>query len=376
MNAIQEQSIASSAIDAFHEQTGLTLTLDFAEHSEANSFVRLMESDVVLVAWTKKWVASIPGGVIIDRMARLSEPGKGILLADYVNPELAEKLKSAGIQFLDTAGNAFLRQPSVYVYITGRKPPESLTTGTVLTGRAFQPSGLKVVYAFLTHRELINGTYREIVDKTGVALGTIGLVIRDLVEQGYLQQGVRRRKREWLRYDALLDKWVEAYPQKLRRKQLLGRFVSDKEMCWHQVRPEAYGAVWGGEIAAAEYTQYLNPVNATLYIPKIQMGHFLKEERLRKAKSAEITWPHASVELLEPFWKPSEDHGRLANPVLVYADLIASGDSRNIETAQRLRDQYIGQHSRKIGDGGYFGDGKGQQAETFSPTASNNRRNT
>lgn len=344
MNAVQEQGIARAAIDAFHEQTGLTLTLDWAERSEVDSFVHLRETDVLLVAWIKKWVAHTPVGVLLDRMARLSEPGKGILLADHVNPELAEKLKSAGVQFLDTAGNAFLRQPPVYVYIIGRKPPRSLTTGAVPAGRAFQPSGLKVVYAFLTHPELINGTYREIAGTTGVALGTIGWVIRDLVEQGYLQEQAPMRKREWLRYDALLDKWVEAYPQKLRGKQSLGRFVSDREMWWIQVKPEAYGAVWGGEIAAAEYTQYLNPVNATLYIPKMQMGRFLKDERLRKAKAVEIEWPHATVELLEPFWKPGKDHDSLANPVLVYADLIASGDSRNIETAQRLRDQYIRQH--------------------------------
>ncbi|MEX1198171.1 MAG: type IV toxin-antitoxin system AbiEi family antitoxin [Pseudohongiellaceae bacterium] len=343
MDAIQEQDIARAAIDAFHEQTGLTLTQDCSEGPEADGLLYLNEADVVLVAWVKKWVAHVPVGVLLDRMARLSEPGKGILLADHVNPELAVKLKAAGVQFLDSAGNAFLRQPPLYVYITGRKPTRPLTTGATTAGRAFQPSGLKVVYAFLSNRELVNGTYREIAGQTGVALGTIGWVIRDLVEQGYLEERGRMRKRDWLRYDALLDKWVEAYPQKLRGKQLLGYFASDREMWWKQVRPEAYGAVWGGEIAAAEYTQYLNPVRATLYIPKMQMGRFLKDERLRKAKAVEIEWPHATVELLEPFWKPGEDHGRLANPVLVYADLIASGDSRNIETAQKLRDQYIGQ---------------------------------
>ena len=37
---------------------------------------------------------------------------------------------------------------------------------------------------------------------------------------------------------------------------------------------------------------------------------------------------------------------RLANPIIVYADLIASGDPGNLETAQLLRDEYITEPDR------------------------------
>ncbi len=49
-----------------------------------------------------------------------------------------------------------------------------------------------------------------------------------------------------------------------------------------------------------------------------------------------------AVEILEAFWKPLEDEEpQTAPPLLVYADLMATGDPRNLEAARLVRERYL-----------------------------------
>lgn len=334
--ALDDRHIAEAAIIQFEQETGLQLRFENYEAHGAGGFLTIQEIGTKLTVEVKKWATHTPIGTLINKVREIAEPGGGILIADYINPKMAEKLKAAEIQFLDTVGNAYLNRKPVYVYINGKKPPQKPTVER--RGRALQPTGLKVVYAFLTDRELINAPYREIAERADVALGAVGWVIRDLIEQGFLIEG-KNKKRRLTNYDDLLDMWVENYPQRLRKKLLLGNFTTDEENWWHKINPCAYKAVWGGEIAAAEYTNYLTPKDGTVYLQKETMNLFLKDARLRRTQ--EFERPHINIELLEPFGNFVASNNTLANPILVYADLLATGNIRNIETAQKLREKYI-----------------------------------
>ena len=125
-----------------------------------------------------------------------------MLLADYINPNMGERLKEAHIQFIDTAGNAYINQPPVYIYIKGNRPELNVgERGKAKTGRAFQATGMKVVFAFLRDKNLINAPYRHIAEQAQVALGTVGWVIRDLVAQGFLLEGRKKTQREFDNFD-------------------------------------------------------------------------------------------------------------------------------------------------------------------------------
>ena len=101
-----------------------------------------------------------------------------------------------------------------------------------------------------------------------------------------------------------------------------------------------YYAYWGGEIAAEMLTGYLKPERITIYIEgkpdKLILAH-----RLRPDENGEI-------EILETFW--ATDEARQPNdavpPLLVYADLMATTDPRNIETAKLIRDQHLTPNQR------------------------------
>jgi len=93
----------------------------------------------------------------------------GLLVAHYINPLMAEHLRGMDIWFIDTAGNAYIKAPPVYVYIKGNKPSE--TQKVQPTNRAFTPIGLKIVYALLCQPKLVNAPYREMAQTTKAALG-------------------------------------------------------------------------------------------------------------------------------------------------------------------------------------------------------------
>jgi len=55
--------------------------------------------------------------------------------------------------------------------------------------------------------------------------------------------------------------------------------------------------------------------------------------------------PHGKVEIVEIFWNPgdyqTETQQKTVPPLLAYAELINSLDSRNRETAQRIKKKFL-----------------------------------
>ena len=215
-----------------------------------------------------------------------------LIVADYVNPIMAERLKADDIWFLDTAGNAYIKQRPLFIYIKGNKPVEKPATRTL--SRAFQPTGLKVIYAFLCHPELVNAPYREIAQTAEVALGTVGWVITDLTQLGHIvDMGNRGRRLKGKR--KLLERWITAYPEKLRPKLETGRYKAPNPDWWQTAPLHNLQAYWGGEIAADKLTHYLKPEIITLYIQEKQTGKLILTNKLRKD-------PIGNIELLKTFW--------------------------------------------------------------------------
>ena len=352
-----EYQLLEKAISAVHREAGLRLKIidrDFGMgHQRVDAIIQMPDNGknkgTKLTVEIKKWATQANLGAIIHQINMIAEPNHGLFVADYINPKMGERLKEAGVQFIDTVGNTYINQKPVYIYIKGNKLEKGLVTEQKLkTGKAFQTAGMKVVFSFLQNKALINAPYREIADQAQVALGTVGWVIRDLIAQGFLLEEINKKQRKLADFDLLLNKWVEEYPYKLKQKYKIGRFTTDDPYWWASVKPEDFNALWGGEIATAKYTDYLNPKDATVYINKRNMKGFLKVARLRKPEPHEI--PTVKIDLIEPFWNietkanngiETNEQVGLAPPIITYADLIETGDARNLDAAKRLRESYI-----------------------------------
>jgi hypothetical protein len=90
-------------------------------------------------------------GPVLLRLQGLKPPA--LLLADYVTPQMAKLLRDAGIAFADTAGNAYLEFAGNILYVTGNAPEQRPRHEKVV--RAFQATGLRVVFALLCTPELV-----------------------------------------------------------------------------------------------------------------------------------------------------------------------------------------------------------------------------
>lgn len=259
-------------------------------------------------------------------------PQKILLITGQVTSAQAENLRELNIPFCDTAGNAYFNEPGLYVYVTGKKTQIFIEKPS----RAFDKAGLKIIFALLTNPGLIQQDLRTIAGQAGVAsVSTVSDIFKDLEKQHYLYQPKSViLKRKLINRTKLLDRWVEGYLERLRPALRPIRFVSRKfeGRWWNEVDIKDYNAVWGGERGGELLTNHLRPATVTIYadslLPKLQVKYGLVKER------------KGNVEILEKFWTAGE-LGEIAPPLVVYADLIAIGDERNLETAQMVYERYL-----------------------------------
>jgi hypothetical protein len=337
-----EKSMLDAAIAAVYRTAGIQLKVK----PETKKGKRVIDAEITIEGYNKprfaaeikKWAQQANFGAIVNQVKQL--PGKGMLVADYVNPMMAERLREMDIPYIDTVGNVFINEKPLYILVkTTRGQANELhnVQGILKTkaqGQAFNPTGVKVVYQFLTNEKMINAPYREIASNAEVALGTIGWVIKDLKQGGFLLD-LGPRKRRLARKRKLLDKWVDAYLEKLRPKLFVGTFRAENPQWWKKAENKitTYGAKWGGEVAAYAMTGYLTPQEATIYLETGNGATLFNEHRFRKD-------PLGDIHVYRAFWKKEEAIDELetnfVNPLIAYADLVGTGDVRNLEAAEEL----------------------------------------
>jgi hypothetical protein len=88
-------------------------------------------------------------------------------------------------------------------------------------------------------------------------------------------------------------------------------------------------------VAGQRLTGYLKPERFTLYLEDEEKA-LLTQARMRLD-------PNGNTELLQAFWNLPTDtkYPDGVPPMLVYADLMATNDGRNLETAQLIYDQFL-----------------------------------
>ncbi|MDQ7786706.1 MAG: type IV toxin-antitoxin system AbiEi family antitoxin [Thermodesulfovibrionales bacterium] len=338
-NRDTQEEIFRLAIEAFRKNIQAQAEIEilaeepaFAMGFRPDHRVRMMiqEKAMVYYAEIKTTITKPYKLLLLMHKEKLNYPL--LLVAKYVNAQMAEQLRLDGIEFIDTAGNAFINQPPTYIFLKGNKPTEDVRTAPLK--RAFKPAGLRIIYAFLCNPGFENKTYREIAGATDVALGTVGWIMKELKDLGFLLD-MGKRGNKLTERENLFQRWVTAYPEKLRPKLILGHYKGEHGW-WQQKKLDPLAAQWGGEVAAEKLTHYLKPEVITIYTTTQQLNQLLLGNRLRKD-------PEGDVEILEKFWKPvgKLEYEDLVHPILVYADLLATGNQRNIETAKMIYEQHI-----------------------------------
>jgi len=332
-----EYEVLNEAIEALNRtmRTGAHWNADINE-DYGDGYIEL--KNIRFPVTIKRNVNQKPAALLAAEMDRF--PENRVLVTDYVNPKLAEALRAADLEFMDAAGNVFVDRPGCFALVTGQKAKWDRRSNVIDNKVAFEPAGLKVVYGLLVIPNLANMPYRTIAEMTGAAVGTVGRVINGLEQGRFLTPKKKGDNRELRNYKQLFDRWIEAYTTKLAPKTDIGTFYIEREIWNIDLDLGHYHAVWGGETAAAKYTDYLKPQEHMLYLPRENLQIFLRNFRARKHDPFVNQDRYQAVRLKEKFWTLKDDQ-EYVNPILVYADLLATDDARNIDTAGILYDQYI-----------------------------------
>jgi len=338
----QKEEILDQAIAAFKRETNLTAERIFARTQQAT----LGSQEDPLVDATLRihfpagpvefWVEVKPAinNIAVAQIAHRSgaDRAKHLLATRYVYPQLAGALRELHIQFIDTAGNAFIEGPPVFIQIEGHR--RRVVAGEAREEGILGRAGLRLAFALMCRRELWTATYRDIAKAARVALGTAAGVMKDLKAQGYLVE-YDGQQRRLIRQKELFRRWMTAYAEKVRPRNVMGRYKGTRPELWREADIQQLDAQWGGEVAAYRLTHYLKPEVTTIYTRRPN-NDLILDLKLRQDKEGDI-------ELRERFWdfQTIEPDPTVVPPLLVYADLVATGDPRNIETAKMIYDGYL-----------------------------------
>lgn len=253
-----------------------------------------------------------------------------LVVAPYIGEPAAEVLRRRGVDYVDAAGNAHLSWGDVLIDVRGRRKSIAPDYGpSPRGGRAFRPAGLKVQFILLSWPSMAPRPLRDLSRASGVSLGTAKTVVDELTNAGYLVAG--KTGRRLVRGKDLLNRWSEAYSIALAPTLVLQNFFATDLSWWQQSREQLVelGVQVGGEAGASILDPRLRPSSLTLYGEQVPLQLVAKYRMVREGKDY-------NVHFRRRFWRVPDDVWVVPSP-LIYADLIASGDPRQREHADRLR---------------------------------------
>lgn len=288
---------------------------------------------------TRLRLSAASADVAIHQLKGLPMEEQALLVTDYLPEELGRKLRESGVDFVDAAGNASLHQPPLYVELSGRKRLERAPR----SGRAFQTAGLKLVFLLLRLPQAARWTYRDLAQESGIALGAVGPILRELEQLGYLHIG-HNNQRTTAEIDDLLLRWELGYGERLRPAlQVQSCRPADNlqieglpELITRQAVDE--NVLLGGELGAARLLDQGPASQATLHYSGDPLRTMLRLQL--------IPDPHGPVQMIRRFgttdhWQGWHPEGtQIIDPLLLHAELVTLGNRRP-ELLQQLHSRYL-----------------------------------
>lgn len=269
----------------------------------------------------------------IASTAALRQAGKFLLVTSYLTPSLVKACHELHLDAMDLSGNAVIEQDKSLVMIAGRPRVHHAPRAKM---SSWSKGAMRAILAIMIKPQLLKEGYRPIATYAGISLGAAHTAVQGLLARGDL---IQNSDGAYVFSDAgrLLDEWVVLYPSILRGSLALGRFRASEPDWWTHQLPRDASWQYGGEVAAALLTGYLKPGAVTVYCEGAIPKDVLRGARLRPDPTGNVEFLKAPV-VLRPL---NEQLPHVVDPLLVYADLLASSDSRNVETARMLREKYI-----------------------------------
>lgn len=263
-----------------------------------------------------------------------------LLVGKTTAPARAE-LGRQGVNFIDRAGNASIRGAGLHIEVRGVTPDRRRPNPPDLK----PATGARLVYLLLKNPGASKWKYRDLAGSAGIALGSVAKVVEALRAQDFLTVG-QDRQRRLQRRGELRRTWARWYRETLRRKLELGRYRLAGELPVDQLSTEMgrHGAspkvLAGGELGAALLTGHLRPATATLHVWREDEATVARQLRL-------IPDEQGPVQILARLGDMDAHDGEpgltvpLADPLLVWAEMLVTFDERLREVARLIEQQFL-----------------------------------
>ncbi|MEV6059176.1 type IV toxin-antitoxin system AbiEi family antitoxin [Nocardia asteroides] len=291
--------------------------------SNQTAIVELGRKDFV-TTYQMAWLPHIT----LSALSRLDRPGGShrlLIAGPQISSRTAAAFREAQIDYIDDAGNAHLDFGPVLIDIRGRHSPTAEMSRRPSDANLFSTRRMQVLFAVLAWPDLVDRPVRMIADTAGTSVGIAQSTLEILKGSDYvIGRSLHRR-------DELIDLWAAAYRgsllPKIRESMFAGEFERWSPPPGHQV---------SGESAIETIRQ---PQTLTIYV-----RNFDPIEAIENGwrKSAEPNIEIRRMFWSEPPWADAPDvfgafTESAAPPLMVYADLLASGEPRQVEVANALR---------------------------------------
>jgi hypothetical protein len=316
------------AIIQLEQLSGMKFLID-SSRSEYDALISTDKYQFIIIA--KPEIRETNKGIVLAQLKDFKiNPNKSIIIiTKFIASKIANEFKNFGINYIDVAGNAFIKKEDLLILISGQKVQQKIKTNQT---RAFQDAGIKLIFNLLSNPNNLQLSYRELAERTGIAIGSVSNVMKELEEQSFILKTDTIRILKNTRQ--LLDRWIVAYNDFLRPKLVKKRlrFVNEERKHWGYVSLQGIEGknFWGGEPAAAIITGHLTPSYLTIY-SDINWQSLIRPLGL-------IPDENGDLEVLQIFWNIDKEFfsNEIVPSLLIYADLISSGKERNIEIAKEI----------------------------------------
>ena len=260
-----------------------------------------------------------------------------LLCAHYIPPAIAEELAGAGVQFVDTMGNQHLQIAGRYfVHVTGKRPTEA----SLAENRSTQLTGFLVYFALVAEPELRGASIRTVAAAVGVSKSAVAHARSKLEREKLLV--VRRSGEDWLDTQAVLDRWLVGYTEVVRPRLMVGGYrtqdTDPDQLEHHLERDMPKGLAWGygGGAAAYRLTRHYRGETTVIHVmkPPSDLGRALRA--VRSDQNPSLIVLRSAGPLLLQGSVPG-----IAHPLLVYSELLGTGNERAREAAAEVRERYL-----------------------------------
>lgn len=338
-----ESNILDSVIQKFKEYSGLQILVEAREillapqqRFDALLMIRLGQLEIPFVAEIKN-VVEHPEA-LRNFLANVRRPFLPIIIANVISPKMKEHLRHREVAFLCADGDFFL--PLTNIQDQRTRIIARLSEGQINFHSVHGMGYIKLGFAFVRIPQARNMTITELSDNFKMSMGSVSNILRDWEDSHVIRK--TREGREIVSLKDFCRRWATAYVDQIKphRTMFLGAYKSalgPLNKVWRSLNLESLGCWWGGEPGLALLTNELEPEKFILY-SNGDLRTIFSKMKLSPA-------PDGDLVVFRSFWSDFielvDQRKPFADPLVLYADLIYSGSSRNQKVAESMFDKII-----------------------------------